>query len=464
MNTIKKIKLLFLAISSLLIMNSCVQDDDWSNPPVDCVDNWVTDITIDELFNMVDADGGILSFTTDRILEGYVVSSDSTGNFFKTVSIQNSLTNPTKGLQVEMDDANLFNRFPLGSKIKINLNGLDVGYDRGMLKVGEIYEAGRVGRMKKYNIARHVVKTCDVIQQATPVVFSNIQEALNSGVFNTLVTIQNVQFDDSELGTTYADAQNQETINKKLIDSEGTSIVLRNSGYATFAGDLLPEGSGNITVVLSGYDQNVNGTVSPSEYQLYIRDTNDVVFDQPRFGDGGEPTGDVFSCLNEDFTSYSVNNESFASYENLSVQGNRKWRVREFSSNKYIEVSAYQTTGTIYSYFVVPVNFSEADSFSFKTKDGHNNGDALKIYYSTNYNLGGNINTATLVDITSSFTLATGTTNGYAANFTDSGSYSLGSLTGNGVIIFAYEGGNGVTTTFQIDDIRIVDNENPSCN
>ncbi len=131
MNTIKKIRFALIAVLGLLTVNSCVKDDDWSLPPVaDCADSWTTDLTIEELFNMVNNAGQILAFDDERVLEGYVVSSDSTGNFFKTVSIQNSLTNPTKGLQIEMDRANLFNNFPLGSKIKVNLKGLHVGYDR----------------------------------------------------------------------------------------------------------------------------------------------------------------------------------------------------------------------------------------------------------------------------------------------------------------------------------------------
>lgn len=468
MNTINKIKFFILAVAGMVTLNSCVQDDEFALPPIVCNDTWDSNLTIAELFTMVDTSTeDILSFETDQIIEGYVVSSDSTGNFFKTVSIQDHPTTPTRALQVEMDKTNLFNNFPLGSKIQVNLKGLNVGYDRGALKVGQTYVDGggstRVGRMDEYKIEMHVAKTCEPRAELTPVVYNSIGDAISganaNGRINTLITINNVQF--AETGVTYANAPQQQTIDLTLVGSTaetngGSTIVLRTSGYADFAATVVPEGSGSITAVLSKYN---------STWQLYIRDTNDVKFDQPRFGDGGgEPGSDSFACLNENFTAYSVNNETFANYENLAVQGTRKWRVREFSANKYIEVSAFQTTGTIFSYFVVPVNFDAADSFSFKTKDGHNNGNALKIYYSTNYELGGNINNATLVDITSSFTLATGTTSGYAANFTDSGSYNLAALNGQGVIIFAYEGGNGVTTTFQIDDIKITDNENPDCN
>lgn len=476
MNTIKKIQFSLIAALILFGINSCVKDDDWSLPPVQCADDWTTDITIDELFSMADAaNGEILSFEEERIVEGYVVSSDSTGNFFKTISIQNDKTNPSFGLQVEMDRTNLFNNFPLGSKIKINLKGLNVGYDRGMLKIGENYIDNngntRVGRMAEFRINSHVVRTCDMIEYATPVEFDGIQDVLDNGVFNTLVTINNVQFADSELGTTYADPVGQQTLDKVLIDENGNTLKLRNSGFASFAGEDIPNGSGSITVVLNAYDQNVNGTITPSEWQLYIRDTNDVNFDQPRFGDGGGGTdpepGDYvfFDCLNENFESFAVNAESFPDkYENLAVTGDRKWRVTEFGGNQYIQATAFNGNGAMAAYFVVPVDFTNADSFSFKSNDGHNNGEVLKVYYSTNYQPGeGNIGNATLVDITSSFNIATGTTTGYGQTFVDSGSYNLSSLSGNGVIVFAYTGNaNGVTTTMQIDDIKII-NDDADC-
>lgn len=467
MNTIKKIRFALIAVLGLLTINSCVKDDDWSLPPVaDCADSWTTDLTIEELFSMVDNAGQILAFDDERILEGYVVSSDSTGNFFKTVSIQNSLTNPTKGLQIEMDRPNLFNNFPLGSKIKVNLKGLHVGYDRGMLKIGDLFDNNtRVGRMAEVKIDGHVKQTCDPREYATPVQFNGIQDLLNNGVFNTLATINNVQFDDSELGNTYADAIGQLTVNRKLVDEEGKTIVLRNSGFATFAGDLMPEGSGSITVVISGYDTNNNGTVSPSEYQLFIRDTNDVNFNNPRFGEGGgSDPNEFFACLNEGFETYSEGNENFSKYENLAVTGGRKWRVTAFGGNQYIQVSAFNGSGSVVSYFVVPVNFSNADTFSFKSNDGYNNGDPLKVYYSTDYVPGGNISNATLVNITSSFNISTGHDSGYGPGFVESGDYSLSSLSGNGVIVFAYEGSStGITTTMQIDDIKIVDSDDPDC-
>ena len=132
-----------------------------------------------------------------------------------------------------------------------------------------------------------------------------------------------------------------------------------------------------------------------------------------------------------------------------------------FNGSKYLQTSAFNN-GCSKVYFIVPVNFTLANGFSFKTKDGFNDGNPLKVYYSNNYIPGGNITQASLTDITSNFIIADGknsipsTSTGYAANFTNSGTYSIPtSLTGNGYFIFEYDGTTGNTTTIQLDDIVI---------
>lgn len=463
MNTFKNFKQVLLVALSLLIVQSCVKDDDYSIPELPCGEQTVT-MTLHELVALVDADtDGIVFFdqTESVVVEGYVVSSDEQGNFFKTVSIQDKLVDPTIGVQVEMDITNLFRKFPIGHKIQIKLNGIYAGFDRGIIKIGETYLSGsetRVGRMSALKVPEHVQVTCD-FDAVTPVEFNSIGAALANGKLNTLIKINNVQF--VQTGVPYS--QSDATTDRSIIDANGTTLVVRNSNFATFAGTTMPEGSGSITVVLSQYN---------ALFQSYIRDTNDVVFDQPRFevSDGAGPVGgesaSYDACLTEGFESYTVDASSFPSYINFAYNGNRYWQIKSFDGNKYIQMSAFNSTNAVNtSYFIVPVDFSSADSFSFKTKDGFNNGAALKVYYTTNYAIGGTFSPSSLVDITSSFTISSGNVNGYGNNFINSGDYSLTSLSGNGAIVFKYEGSNGgITTTMQIDDIKITDNENPSCN
>jgi hypothetical protein len=110
------------------------------------------------------------------------------------------------------------------------------------------------------------------------------------------------------------------------------------------------------------------------------------------------------------------------------------------------------------SLFIVPVNMTAANTLSFETKAGFHNGNVLKVYYTTNYTPGSQITSATLTDITSSFTISPGLPSGYPTNFTASGIYNIPvGVTGNGFFVFEYigNGSGGPTTTMQIDNIVI---------
>src|SRR5690625_7213496 len=85
-------------------------------------------------------------------------------------------------------------------------------------------------------------------------------------VLQDLITIYKCPFYYVKLGLNYA--ENNQTVDRILEDEQGNTIKLRNSNFASFADEQLPEGSGSITVVLSAYS---SGSITPSTYQLYIR-------------------------------------------------------------------------------------------------------------------------------------------------------------------------------------------------
>lgn len=303
MNKFNKISTVLALSCGLFVFNSCVQDDDYSIPPIDCT-GLTTTTYIADLIDQVDAANEIITFTEDAILEGYVISSDETGNFFKTISIQDDPANPsTHGIQVEIDANSLYTQYPVGSKIQIKLKGLSAGYDRGVIKLGSTYVQNgetRVGRMTQALGTANVKKTCDGTVAIAPRVYNTLNDALKPENINTLVTIKNVQFESPESDLTYGDAAGQTTVNRKLIDRKGKTVDLRNSGYADWADETLPHQSGEITVVVSIY----NGG-----YQLYIRDLNDVKFDQERFqpGQPSQPSASaVLPFLGADFNDWNA--------------------------------------------------------------------------------------------------------------------------------------------------------------
>lgn len=442
---------------------SCVNSDEYGTP--DLSNDCITIATTKEVTDITGiATATATQYTTGNnidYIEAYVTSSDEGGNFYKSISMVS--TDGLTGFSMPVDNYNLYTEFEPGRKVTIKLDKntfFNKQYDATV--IGASYNGG-VGRISGVNYKDVILRSCDKINEDDivnniSVVGSEIDQNINK-----LIEFDNVQFTDAAMGKNFFDPNNVSggATNHEITDMYGNTVTIRTSEYATFASSPIPSGSGKIRCVLTKYiDYNGN-----EYYQFMLRTLNDVMLTNDRMDiDMNPPIGGsaiVYDAtLNEPFTSYTTSNQQiFPKYINDAAVGSRYWQVKTFSGNKYIQMSSFGGTPEANrSLFIVPVNMTAASTMSFKTKDGFNNGNVLKVYYSTNYVPGTQITNATLVDITSSFTIASGTTSGYAANFTNSGTYNIpAGVTGNGFFIFEYvgNGSGGPTTTMQIDDIVI---------
>lgn len=460
------IKNTILASVVAIAAAGCVGNDDYDIPPIENCQELTSNSTIAAI-KALNNTAEPLALEAGTIFEGYVASSDQAGNIYKTIYLQDSRENPTAGITINIDLSDSYQYYPVGAKIYITGDDLFVAKNNGTHQVGGTYTGSSgdllVGRMDQSLVFGRLTKSCDEVASIVPTTYTNINDAKQESNIGTLIKLENVSFQSAGNGETFYDSNNTigGATNVNIVDSEGNTIALRNSSYADFANTELPTGSGSITLILSAY--STSGNVTDSSYQAYIRSIDDVQITDNGDG-GGTTTQEYVSCLSEDFESYSDNNTNFNNYLNVATSGTNLWMVRTFSDNKYIQLSAYNTDETVETYFAVPVDFDNADSFSFKTKDGYNNGDVLSVYYTTSWAVGEDIDDSTLTDITSSFTISSGNSSGYGDDFVASGAYDLSSVSGTGAIVFKYAGeDDSLTTTMQIDDISIVDNDNADC-
>ncbi len=266
----RKLLLLFAFVT----LFSCVEDSDYGIPDqaTACVE---TSLTVNATIAEVKAlyKGSIVQIEDDMVIEGYVVSNDQSGNFFKTLQFQDAIENPTEGFQIDLDVSDLYLLYPVGSRVLISVKDLYLDNYNGVLKLGGIYEQSSgsiaVGRLDAARWKNHVSGTCDEIKTITPT--STSVADITDAMINTLITVQNTQVDVANLCQTYAVEGVNTNIN--LIDCDENELLLRNSGYADFYNQLLPSGSGTITGVLGKFG---------SDYQLYIRDTDDVSMNDAR--------------------------------------------------------------------------------------------------------------------------------------------------------------------------------------
>ncbi|TDR24609.1 DUF5689 domain-containing protein [Flavobacterium cheniae] len=455
----KNLKLV-LTTAILASLVGCVNGDDYGTP--DLSDNCVTITPTKEVFEITDiATATTVQYTTDETLtdyiEAYVTSSDEGGNFYKSISLMS--LDGLKGFSMPVDNYNLYNEFEPGRKVTIKLDK-DRYFNKqhGSTVIGSSYEGG-VGRISGVEYKDVILRSCENVNENDIVKDLSISAAKNDQYLNMLIEFDAVQFTDASLGKKYYDATLNSfggATNHEITDQFGNKVIVRVSEFATFASNTVPSLNGKIRGVMTKYN---------SDYQFMIRTLNDVNLTDTRLAiDLYPPIGGsaiVYDAtLNEPFTSYTTTNQQvFPKYINDAAVGSRYWQRKTFSGNTYIQMSSFGGTPEANrSLFIVPVNMTAANTLSFATNAGFHNGNVLKVYYTTNYVPGSQITSATLVDITSSFTISPGLPSGYPAAFTASGVYNIpAGVTGNGFFVFEYVGNgtSGPTTTMQLDNIVI---------
>jgi len=454
-------KSVFAVAFGIALFTGCAVNDEYDNPNTEIQTyELTTNKTVEEIRNATS--GTLAQYNDDDIIEAYVTSSDESSNFYNSISFQTIPTDGSNpiGFSVPVNLKYFTEGFTPGRKVYIKLKGLYRQIVDGSMQIGQLYqpnptdtpEVGRISEGTWQNIlfpSATIVPENDFVRQMT------LDEAASNNNLNTLVELQGVQFADGSLNRTYFDVNSGGgSTNHDLIDgATGDTEFFRVSSFAEFATHSVPSGSGTIRGVMTKYSD---------DFQFLARFESDIKLNNPRL-DAAPPLGGtaiVYSgSFTENFESYSAGTKNFPKYINDAAIGSRYWQVTSFSGNKYIQMTSFGGNPEANrSLFIVPVDMTAANGISFQSKSGFTNGNALKVYYTTNYVPGGNITDATLVDITSSFAISPGQSSGYPTNFTNSGVYAIpAGITGNGYFVFEYvgNGNGGVTSTLQIDNIVV---------
>ncbi len=309
-NFLYKITAIVFAFA-LIVPSACV-DKDFDQPPAGGLDpNLSVNITIAELKSRHTI-GQYEQITDDLTLQGLVISDDQEGNFFKQLIIQDE----TGGIEMRIEMTDLNNIYPVGRKVYVKVKGLWLGDYGGTTQLGAGEGLDNNGNPTLLRIPESLLDLFIVPatygNTVTPTLVAVDQ--LSTDMLSTLVVFEDMQFIPGDAGQTYADALLQITLNREIEDCAKRRIIVRTSGYCSFAGDTTPVGNGQIVGVLSIF----NG-----DYQLTIRDLNDVSMENDRCGlaniisiasvraqfTGGSTiitTGAIKGVVTSDYTSQSV--------------------------------------------------------------------------------------------------------------------------------------------------------------
>jgi hypothetical protein len=216
-----------------------------------------------------------VEITENYILSGIVVVDDRSGNFYKSLILQDA----TAGIAIRIDRSDFYTDYPIGRRVFVRCKGLFIGQYNRLIQLGGYIDASTsppsVATIPAPLIPNHLIKGQWGLTVTPMKVFI---PDLNDNYQNMLVRLDSVQFQPSDTQQTYANAALQQAINRTLQDCQGNSIILRTSGYASFASALTPSGNGTLIAIYQ-----VFGTTK----QLLIRNLSDVMFTQPRCGSGG---------------------------------------------------------------------------------------------------------------------------------------------------------------------------------
>lgn len=435
----------FLLLSSLLMLNACVKDK-FDEPPANGTDpNITVNKTIAELKAWYDSTNPKL-IEQDWVIAGVVVADDKSGNFYKTLVIQDA----TAGIALRIDQSSMYTTMPVGRRIFIKLKGLYLGQYSNLVQIGfniDPEDPSSVTEIPSALVNNYILRgQWNVAAEPLAVSIAELNAAVGGDYLrwpyqNMLIQLNDVQFDKLDTAKTYADAITKASLNRIIKDCSGFSVTLRSSGYSSFASELTPTGRGKITAVASVYGTTL---------QLYIRDLNDVKIDSPRCGVG---SGGPLTSFIETFDAVTVNAEvDVPGWQSIVTDGPEPWEGRSYSGNFYAQASAYNIGSSMEAWLISPpVNFDVASKLEFEAaKAFWAHANAMSVYYSTNFT--GNPQTATWTQITC--TLPQQADANYA--FIPSGIIDLSAATGTGHIAFVYTGNsNGQTTTIQLDNIKV---------
>ncbi len=262
---------------SVIGMVSCVKDTDYELPNFQEIKQNIPAfdgnmITFAQATASATAE--VTEYTNNDAIEGYVVSSDEGGNFYKKIYIQNA--EKTAGISVSINKSGLYAEFPIGAKVQIRLKGLTTQINNGGLEIGyDTYTSasGRksVGQMAEAVYKNHVYNLQETLQTKTDLAKADASVdvlKVNANV-NQLITLKNVSFEDTAVGKTFHVAANdaQSGTNYNLIDANGKTIIFRTSRYAKFINENVPAGLLDVTGVLTKYG---------STFQFMVSNTDDI--------------------------------------------------------------------------------------------------------------------------------------------------------------------------------------------
>lgn len=415
MKKIKNIFLLGFVLATVLV--AC--DKDPVSPPIAELSSGDI-VTIDSVKNMYTAVDVLI--TDDLSVYGTITADEVSGNLYKTLFLQDG----TNGIQLNLTSSSSVYE---GERVRVSLKGTTVTRDNNMLVIDNIDPDKQIIKQGTEESISPEVVTIEDILIPSGGLFSPYQ--------GRLVQINDVEFVCADVFNPWANAITQWDGDRVIIDATNEQVIVRSSGFATFANDALPEGNGAIIAVVTQYNDKV---------QLVIRTPQELSLTGTR----------IIECP-YNIKNFNDENVYSSGWETQNVIGNINWSTNDQGSpddTYYTQISNFNSGNTACETWLISKEFDltgiTSPTLSFRAASNYS-GAPLEFYVTTNYT--GDVMTTTWVDMTSTVPWSSG-----GWSWVDSGLLDISAYATSGVrFAFKYTGSNSDGSTWEIDDFTIED-------
>ena len=379
--------------------------------------------------------------TQEQVLKAVVTANDESGNIFKKIYLEDA----TGAIEMEVDQGSVYNYYPVGQTVYIDLKGLSISVYGDEQQLG--HPEGYLYRTPWEEFEKHVIRDGWANpENAKPLELDDIS-VINADPETykfKLVTLKGVTFQNG--GTAIFAPEDSKGQEEAITDAHGNTLVVRTSGYANFAANKLPKGKGNLTGILGRFRGNWQFTIRTAE------DIKDFVEVPEEGGQGGETQPGVTETIFEETFATGVGTFTIENKEMASAL-TFVWKHDNFKNPGYMKASAFKDSVSYASdsWLISPeIDLTAANAATLTFDHAINKGDVAHV--KTNH----------LVNVSKdngqTWTTLSGVSYpaGNSWEFSGSGDVDLSAYVGSKIkLAFQYKSSDGVSDTWEVKNVKV---------
>lgn len=379
--------------------------------------------------------------TQEQVLKAVVTANDESGNIFKKIYLEDA----TGAIGMGVDQSSVYNYYPVGQTVYIDLKGLSISVFGDEQQLGHPEDENFRTPWEEFE--KHVIRDGWANpENAKPLELDDIS------VINTdpeaykfkLVTLKGVTFQNG--GTAIFAPESSTGHEETITDAHGNTLAVRTSGYANFAANKLPKGKGNLTGILGRFRGNWQFTIRTAE------DIKDFVEVPEEGGQGGETQPGVTETVFEETFATGVGTFTIENKEMASAL-TFVWKHDNFKNPGYMKASAFKDSVSYASdsWLISPeIDLTAANAATLTFDHAINKGDVAHV--KTNH----------LVNVSKdngqTWTTLSGVSYpaGNSWEFSGSGDVNLSAYVGSKIkLAFQYKSSDGVSDTWEVKNVKV---------